>query len=749
VAASTPVWLAVTAFNEAKLAPVPTRIGMMARPRLCAALNRLADRQLTLVTAPAGSGKSVLLASWLAERRDLLPAWVSLDANDDDPVRLWTYIAHAVERVRPGAAAGALATLDVPRSSLEAAIDQLLRGVATVPGRMVIVLDDLHHVQDRGGLRLLANAVEHLPANARIVAASRSTLGGRFSRLRAHRHVGELRAQELAFSVQETTQLLVRDGGLMIDHDAISLLVDRTEGWSAGIGLAGLWLADSESPEQEIQQLSGSHGHIAEYLTSEVLDGADERTRDFLLRTSVLERMSGPLCAAVLGIDDAPALLKRLERSNLFVVPLDSRGEWYRYHHLFRELLQSELDRSDPGLAAELHRRASAWFAEQDLIEEALEHLDAIGDRVAMREFLQARHRELLRGNRTATLLSWVARIPEDELARSPQLAAAGSMSAALLARPSALSHRLANIAEAGLRSLASDERDYVAAAVSLSRAFVPTKGLGAGLENARHALDIGRRQGNEMVVGALAVSGHLSYLDGDIDGAYRAIDEALARPEAPGRPHAFVCALSVRALLECDSGRPQAAEAQARLAVATAGQLGLYGAWSAGGAHHALGQCLLQLGQTSEAEHHLKRAEILRHAPEPRLDHTHTLIVLAAAHVASGRLMLAETELAGAREQLSAFDRAGRLPAWAATVESQLASSRDDGKQRIEAPSHAELAVLRLLPSDLSQREISEQLFLSVNTVKSHVKTIYRKLGAASREDAVRRAREAGLIDA
>jgi LuxR family transcriptional regulator, maltose regulon positive regulatory protein len=223
---------------EARLAQPRIRAGVVSRARLFGALDRLGDVELAVLSGPAGSGKTVLVSSWLAGRPDLSPAWVSLDADDDDPVRLWTYIAHAVDRVRPGIARPALARLRLPRSRLETAIDELLNGLSGYDGRVVIVLDDLHHVRSERGLRTLIHAVEGLPPSARIVATTRSDPGRRMSRLRARGALSELRAKDLAFTVLEARELLVERAGLKVDLGDVKLLVDRTEGWAAGVSLA-------------------------------------------------------------------------------------------------------------------------------------------------------------------------------------------------------------------------------------------------------------------------------------------------------------------------------------------------------------------------------------------------------------------------------------------------------------------------------------------------------------------------------
>jgi len=307
---------------EAKLARPRVRAGVIARRRLFLALDRLDQVELTMVSGPAGSGKTVLVSSWLAGRSDLSVAWVTLDRGDDDPVRLWTYVAHAVDRIRTGLASRAIARLRMPRSSVETGIDELLNGLAGHDGRVVIVLDDLQHVGSERCLRSLADAVERLPGATRMVAMTRSDPGRRLGRLRARGALGELRAQDIAFNSEEAHELLVERVGISVSVEEVELLVERTEGWPAGISLAALWLAGLEEPSEGIRQFSADHRHVADYLTSEVLDALEDETRSFLLRTSILDRFNATLCDAVLGTENAAGVLAEIERSNLFLVAL-------------------------------------------------------------------------------------------------------------------------------------------------------------------------------------------------------------------------------------------------------------------------------------------------------------------------------------------------------------------------------------------------------------------------------------------
>ena len=734
------------ALIEAKLARPRIRAGVIARGRLFIALDRLEEVELTVISGPAGAGKTVLVSSWLAVCAERSPAWVTLDRGDDDPRRLWTYVAHAVDRIQPGLARRALARLRMPRSSVEAAIDELLNGLTGYDGRVVIVLDDLQHVSSGRCLRSLAYAVERLPRGTRMVAMTRSDPGRRLGRLRARGALGELRAHDIAFTSDEAYELLAERVGIAVSVEDVELLVERTEGWPAGVSLAALWLAGLDEPSKGIRQFSADHRHVADYLTSEVLDAIEDEPRSFLLRTSILDRFTASLCDAVLGSENAARVLAELERSNLFLVALDARGVWYRYHHLFRELLRIELASTSPQAEPELHRRAAEWFLANGLREEALAHAAAISH-AELAKLLTLEHLTLLRTGMLDAFMSSLDQLPDEELERSPVLAAAGAITAGVLGQPGDRWKRLATIAEENRDRLPDADRRYVEVLVALARGGLLDDDLEIALGHARRCVELARGHVDQLAVTALATLAHAQYLRGDVVAAREAAEQAAAQPAASPPPQGLVQALALLALLECDAGHPHAAEGKARHAVALARELGLAGIMSMGIAHHALGQALLELGRAQDAERELERAETLRRGPEPRLDHIHSLLVLTQARVARGRLTVAASELELAREQLDAFSDTGRLAALADEVAGRLEQAQAGAEKTVEPPSPAELSVLRLLASDLSQREIGTELFLSMNTVKTHTRNLYSKLGVSSRKEAIRQANALGLI--
>lgn len=320
---------------EAKLAAPRQRRGMVRRPRLEQAFETGAEAALTLVAAPAGYGKTTAVRAW-AEHSGSAFAWVTLDAGDNEPARLWAYAAAAVDRVRDGLGRRALKRLRAPGFGVEVAVDELMNGVAGLGRPVTLVLDDLQTVTDRDCLASLGHAIERLPPTARLIAITRADPALELARLRARGALSEVRAADLAFTVEEARELLVNRAGLELDDEQIEILRNRTEGWPAALYLAALWLRSVEDPDRAVLEFGGGHRHVAEYLSHEVLASRDAGHRSFLLRAAVLGSFTVELCDAVLGRSDSAAVLGELEESNMFVQSLERR-EWFRVHALFAE----------------------------------------------------------------------------------------------------------------------------------------------------------------------------------------------------------------------------------------------------------------------------------------------------------------------------------------------------------------------------------------------------------------------------
>ena len=548
---------------ETKLLPPRGRPELVARPRLLRRIDGLSSAALTLVDAPVGFGKTVLAQTWGAQT-DTAVAWVSIDAADDDPVHLWTHVATAVDRIRSGLGRGALSRLRSAGAPPEAAVDELISGIAAFGEPLALVLDDLHTLQSDACLRSFEQAVERLPAHARIVATTRSDPAIALGRLRAHGALGEIRAAELAFTVDEARELIVGQEHIALKDDDIEMLVDRTEGWPAGLYLAALWLRTLEDPSAGVRDFHGDHRHVADYLTREVLDTLDPETRHFLLRTSILGRFNGALCDAVLDRAGSARLLVDLARSNLFLIGLDAHGEWFRYHHLFGELLQLELGLVDPSAAGQLHLRASAWCWGSGFIEEALHHAHAADDEASVAAMLAERHIDLIRTGRQATLLKWLAVLPPARILESPILASVGALASGLLGREADERRRFIALATQARQDRPDDWTSYDEAGLGLALGISVNDDIGAAVRLASATADVGREV-DELAVSTLANLGFLLFLSGEHAEARLRAQEAVDRPEAPGRPHGHVYALATLAFVEAENGTSVEAESKAR----------------------------------------------------------------------------------------------------------------------------------------------------------------------------------------
>ena len=721
---------------------------MLRRARLLEMLDGDDAAALTLINAPVGYGKTTLLRLWCIERPEAV-MWMTLDAADDDPVRLWTHLATAVERLGQGLGGRALMCLGVRGAGVEAAVDEVMNGLVAYGRPAAIVLDDLHVVGSERSLRSIAHAIERLPANVRVLASTRSGPAISVARLRARGGLTEIRARELAFTVDETHELMVREG-IELSGESVELLVERTEGWPAGLYLAALWLRDLEDPDEGVRAFVGSTRHVADYLTDEVLSALAPDTRDFLQRTSVLSRFTPELCDAVLGREDSAAVLAEFARSNMFLVALDAREQWYRYHHLFGELLQLELGPKD---ATALRRRAAAWCRAHGLVEDAIEYAAAAGDAETVAEVLVEHDRELVWGGRLTQFLGWVRWLPSELLLEHPSLPAGGAVAASLLARPELEVERLLAVAERARRERPQLWSPYAEAIVEVTRANAILHGdVGAAVEHGRRAVAAARAgaDADVLTVGVLASLAQALFFAGELDETRRIAVQAVERPDAPDVPDGYVGNLGLLALVDAEQGRTETAETWARHAISYARTRFQADSWMVSLAHLGLALACTAIGRLDEAEREALHGERLRRSSQPTVGHAHALLVLAQVRVARSRLERAADDLKRAQRAIAGFPDPGRLPAIAATVEQDLTTARANAGNRhiVEEPSAAELAVLRCLATGLSRREIGARLYISLNTVKTHTRELYRKLDVTSRADAVARAEALGLLD-
>jgi ATP/maltotriose-dependent transcriptional regulator MalT len=407
--------------------------GFSPRPRLARALGDGLARGRVLICAPAGSGKTALLADW-ARNGGRPVAWLGLDAGDSDPVRFWRYAVAALDRAWPGLAARTAPLLGPPPPSFQALVTAVVNELAVPPGdgEVLLVLDDYHLVDSGPVHDSVAFLLENLPTSLRVVVSSRADPPLPLARLRARGQLAELRAAELRFTPEEAAGLLGESAGLSLPGTAVATLTARTEGWAAGLRLAALSLREHPDPAGFVAAFSGSHRFVLDYLADEVLDGQTGQVREFLLETSVLHRLSGELCDAVTGRTGSQTMLEDVERAGLFLVPLDEVRGWWRYHHLFADLLRTRLEAEQSGRAQALNRAAAAWCDAHDLADDAVRHALAAGD-AAWAARLAERHVETLLGRGEGTTLRrWLSALPPESVRRRPRLYLAQAYGAAM-----------------------------------------------------------------------------------------------------------------------------------------------------------------------------------------------------------------------------------------------------------------------------------------------------------------------------
>jgi LuxR family maltose regulon positive regulatory protein len=441
--------------------------------------------------------------------------------------------------------------------TIETAVDELMNGLVTFGRPVAIVLDDLHTVKSEVSVRSVGHAIKRMPHNARLLVSTRSGSPIGLARMRARRTLTEIRARELAFTVDEAHELIVHEG-IGLSGQGVELLVERTEGWPAGLYLAALWLRGLENPDEGVRAFVGSARHVADYLADEALTALPPQTRDFLLRTSVLGRFTPELCDAVLDRRDSSAMLAELARSNMFLVALDARGEWYRYHHLFGEVLQLELGRE---AAPELRRRAAAWCRAHGFVEDAIEYAAAAGDADLVAELLLEHHLQFIWGGRLAQFLGWIRWLPAEQLAEHPLLPASAAAAAALVSRPEVEVQQLLAVAEGARARRPQLWSPYVEAAVEVTRAEMIQGGdVGAAVEHGRRAVAAAREGADVLVPGVLASLSQALFFAGALDEARHVAVEVVERPDGPGVPDGYVGALGLLALIDAEQGRTDSA---------------------------------------------------------------------------------------------------------------------------------------------------------------------------------------------
>ena len=408
-----------------KLRAPRTRPNLVDRPRLREVLARNEVCPLTLVSAPAGFGKTTLLGDWSEQlsRDGKSVAWVSLDLSDNDPARFLTYLVGALQEIEEGIGEGVLASLRSPQMPpIEALMGVLVNELAEVAHEITVILDDYHLIDSDPVHEAVSFLLEHLPENARLVISSRADPPLPLARLRVRDQMTEVRAADLRFTPEEASAFLNDVMGHSLSEGDVAVLEGVTEGWIAALQLAALSMRDRQDTSGFVESFSGSNRHVLDFLAEEVLERQPEGVREFLLKTSVLERMSASLCDSLTSRNDGQQMLERLEHENLFVIALDDERQWYRYHHLFADVLRSRLQREQPERIRELHRRAAAWYERNGWTSEAIRHALAAQEHDRAADLVERVARKMWFRGEVMTLLGWLEALPEETRRRRPQL---------------------------------------------------------------------------------------------------------------------------------------------------------------------------------------------------------------------------------------------------------------------------------------------------------------------------------------
>ncbi|SOD74888.1 LuxR family maltose regulon positive regulatory protein [Jatrophihabitans sp. GAS493] len=515
---------------ETKLHIPQSRPTTVPRPHLLERLSHGAESRLILISAPAGFGKTTLLAEWMTDRTDLRVAWVSLEANDQHEPEFWSYVVTALHRAVPVVGSTSLALLK-SGASLEAVLTTLVNELSTAPEQIILVLDD-YHLVDGPDLQVgMAFLLDHLPAQAHLVISSRADPALPLARLRARGELLEVRAADLRFTLDEVSAYLNEIIGLDLSADAIATLEGRTEGWIAALQLAAISLQGRSDVTDFIAGFAGDDRFVVDYLAEEVLERQPDQVRAFLLQTSILDRLNGSLCDAVTGRSGGKVMLEALDHANLFVIGLDDNRRWYRYHHLFADVLHAYLLDEHAAEVAELHSRASRWYAENDQQSLAIRHAVAAGDVDRAAALIELALPALRRDRHESTVLSWLDDIPDDVVRLRPVLAV-GFIGALMAGNQfDDIDRRLQEVEEclqtppAGTVVVDQAELVRLPGAIETFRAAL-SLGRGDPIATVRHArLGIERAADGDHLIRAAAsgILGLALWSGGDLEGAHQA----------------------------------------------------------------------------------------------------------------------------------------------------------------------------------------------------------------------------------
>ena len=733
--------------TEAKLFRPPIRAGIVRRNELVERLCASDTASVVAITAPAGYGKTTLLAEW-AERDRRPFAWVSVDEADGDPVVFLGHIVTALDRIEP-IEPGVFEAIASPTVATPARVlSRLCSALSTRNRPFVLVLDDLDRLAEPLVMDAVRTLAGNIPRGSLLALSGRAVPNIGVPRLRADGRLIEVGVEDLTLGPPEAYRLL-RGAGVRATKAEATELADATEGWPVGLYLAALSLQEQRRSAVPPIRFTGDDRFVVDYVRSEVLGRLSRERQRFLIRTSILDRLNGSVCDAIMQRSGSARTLESIERQNLLLVPLDRQRQWYRYHNLFRDVLRAELVRREPEAIPDLHRRAADRFEAAGLLEEAFVHAHASGDDERAAELLQRVGLGAYRVGRIATLRRWFDLLGDDIIAGNGGLALVAAWIAALGGDPVA-AERWATAADH--LSLAGPSL-HGTASLRSSEAMVHAIMSRGGADAMHHAAELAVREevgASPYRAAALMLLGLATMIRGDDDVADLLFAEASEVGLRIGGMPAASVALAERSLIATSRGDTAAADDLAERARIAVHEAHLDEHISTGPVHAASARAALRAGDQERARAELAAAQRLRPILTwgfPTIS-VQTRLELARVHVGLSDVPGARTLLAEVDEILVHRPDLGVLTRQAIELRTHVGSVRAGRSPGPSTLTAAELRLLTFLPTHLSFREIGARLFVSPNTVKTQAISIYRKLGVSARSDAVQAARDLHLLE-
>ena len=640
-----------------KLRPSQARPKLVARPRLVESLSREPGRRLTLVSAPAGFGKTTLLNKWVKDGvgSESCVAWLSLDEGDNDPTRFLSYLVVAFRRtVEEGFGEGVLAALSSPQPPrLEALASALINEFADLPGEVSLILDDYHLIDSEAVHGIVSLLLERLPPNMHLVISSRIDPPLPISRLRARGQMNELGAAELAFTSEEAAAFLRGVMGLDLSAGDIATLEERTEGWIAGLQLAALSMRGRKDPSGFIESFSGSHRDVLDFLAEEVLERLPEHQREFLLDTSILDGLTGPLCDALTGRNDGQVMLERVESENLFVVALDDERRWYRYHHLFADFLRGRLRRESPERMSGLHLRASGWYEDNGLVAEAIEHALSASDHDLAARLIEESVEGAVERGEGITVLCWLEALPIQAKRLRPRLFVEHAVALVITGRPDDAEPLLR---EAERTETTGEDRRFLLGFASAVRSWrARLRG------DAPEAVELARRALSLLPAGETPVRNYATVrlgdaltAVGDLAAAGEAYAEAAEIARAAGHIYGRLAGMVMHARVRAEQGRLREADEAFRRTLRLLTEEGFELSPAAGVVHIGMADLRYERNDLDGAERELERGVELA-------ERTGDVSTLVWAYVTLSRTRRARGDEGSALEMAHKAERVAR----------------------------------------------------------------------------------------